>query len=323
MASDKRSATGSRRPPVSLAALDLNLLVAFEALYTERSVTRAGRRLGLSQPAMSGALGRLRTMLGDELFVRTPRGLAPTARGEQLAGPIARALHDLRAALDPGEFDPRSEARAFAIGAVDAAIAVVLPPVAARLLREAPSSRLTIAPIDPERAPSLLESGELDLALAPVGVVPQHLLSHDLFALDGLLAMRPGHPLVGRALTLADLAAYPFVQVAFAAVSPGRAPLDDALAACGQSRRVAVVVRSFLAVTPVLRATDALAILPAPFARLMAAEGQLAASPLPSPLSSSSGMTMRLLWSRRQERSPASRWLRQVVLDEMRAPAAT
>jgi LysR family transcriptional activator of mexEF-oprN operon len=295
--------------------MDLNLLVAFEALYAERSVTRAGRRLGLSQPATSGALGRLRTMLGDELFVRTPRGLAPTARGEQLAGPVARALQDLRAALDQVEFDPANEERTFTVGAVDAAIAVVLPPVAARVMKEAPRARLSIVPIDPERAASLLEDGTIDLALAPVRAVPQHLDSQELFRLDAMVAMRPGHPLAGRPVRLTDLTAYPLVRVSFASASPS--PLDQALTAEGQPRRVAVLVSSFLAVPPMLRATDALAVLPAPFARLMAAEGQLAVAPLPAGIPFPD-LRMRLLWSRRQDRSPASRWLRQLLLEVLR-----
>lgn len=308
MASDKRSATVTA--PVSLPAMDLNLLVVFEALFAERSVTRAGRRLGLSQPATSGALARLRGMLGDELFVRTPRGLAPTARGEQLAEPVARALRELRAALDQGAFDPAAEARTFTVGAVDAAIAVVMPTVARRLIDEAPRSRLVIVPIDPERAASLLEAGELDLALAPIGELPQHTEAEEMFPLGVMVAMRPGHPLAGRAVTLGDLAAYPFVQVSFQQAPKGA--LDQALEATQQARRVAVVVRSFLAVPPVLRATDALAVLPAPFARKMEAEGQLSVAALPDAVATPR-MHMRLLWSRRQASSPALRWLRQVV----------
>src|SRR5687767_8154671 len=140
MASDRpspRTRPPARRPP-SLSAIDLNLLVAFEALHRERSVTRAGRRLGLSQPAASAALARLRAAFGDELFVRTPRGLEPTARAEALAGPIARALADLRAALDEGEFDPARATDTFRVGAVDAVLTVLLGRVGARVMREAP-----------------------------------------------------------------------------------------------------------------------------------------------------------------------------------------
>ena len=110
-------------------------------------------------------------------------------------------------------------ARSLATALTSDAIAVALPPVAARLLRDAPGCRLTIAPIDPDRAAQQLDAGELDLALAPLPAVPQHLGSLDLFRLDGLVAMRPAHPLAGRLLRLADLADYPFIQVAFTATT--------------------------------------------------------------------------------------------------------
>src|SRR5262245_15591821 len=129
---------GRRSRAARLSAMDLNLLVAFEALYRERSVTKAGRKLGLSQPATSAALGRLRTLLGDALFVKTPRGLEPTERCEALAKPIALALEDLRNALGEGEFDPGTTDRVFQVGAVDAVLSVLTPHVAARVLREAP-----------------------------------------------------------------------------------------------------------------------------------------------------------------------------------------
>src|SRR5262249_4245264 len=125
---------GRRARSPRLSAMDLNLLVAFEALYRERSVTKAGRSLGLSQPATSAPLAKLRARLGDELFVKTPRGLEPTERCEALAGPVAQALADLRDALGDEGFDPRTTDRVFRVGSVDAVIAVVLPHVAARML---------------------------------------------------------------------------------------------------------------------------------------------------------------------------------------------
>src|SRR5258707_977605 len=107
----------------ALSAVDLNLLLAFEALFAERNVTRAGRRLGLSQPAMSGALARLRVMLRDPLFIRTRTGLMPTERCTMLAAPLSKALLDIRNALAGVAFDPKTTERQLTLGAVDAAIA--------------------------------------------------------------------------------------------------------------------------------------------------------------------------------------------------------
>jgi LysR family transcriptional activator of mexEF-oprN operon len=293
-----------------LAALDLNLLVAFEALFAERSVTRAGRRLGLSQPATSGALARLRVMLRDELFVRGKLGLVPTSRCAELAAPIGKALTELRAALSAGAFEPASSERTFTIGGVDAVLAVLGPAVLGRLLSEAPRARFVITPIDPADAIPSLEAGALDLAIAVVGALPTTVGARELFRVEGLLCMRPGHPLAKRPLVPGDLTRFPHVMVSF--VGSARSQIDEALDEQGQSRHVAIVLGSFLAVPPVLRETDALAVLPAPLARKLASEGQLVVAPLPRGLPFPD-LRMRMLWPLAEDASPASRWLRGVV----------
>lgn len=295
-----------------LAALDLNLLVAFEALHAERSVTRAGRRLGLSQPATSGALARLRAMLGDELFVRGKDGLVPTARCEELAAPVARALTDLRAALTAGAFEPARAERTFVIGGVDAVLAVLGPRALARLVAEAPRARFVVTPIDPADAIPSLEAGTLDLALAVVPALPTTVGAQELFRVEGLLCMRPGHPLAKRAISADDLARFPHVMVSL--VGSPRSQIDEALAKSGQQRHVAIVLGSFLAVAPVLRETDALAVLPAPLARKLEREGQLRTAPLPRGIPFPD-LRMRMLWPLAQDAAPASRWLRRVVVE--------
>ncbi len=143
-------------PRPSLASFDLNLLVAFEALWVARSVTAAGRRLGLSQPATSAALARLRAMLCDRLFVRGKSGLEPTERCAELAAPISRTLIELRNTLAGSSFDPATTTRQIRIGAVDAAIAVWMPRLLARTMREAPRGRVQVVAIDPTRATQAL-----------------------------------------------------------------------------------------------------------------------------------------------------------------------
>ncbi len=290
--------------------MDLNLLVAFEALHRERNVTRAGRRLGLSQPATSAVLARLRAAFDDELFVRTPRGLEPTARAEALAGPIARALADLRAALEPGEFDPSASTDVFRIGAVDAVLSVLLGDVAARVMKEAPRARLEVRPIDPQETAALLEAREIDLALAPLPVVPAHVGMRELFSVDLVVVTRLGHPLVGTEPTFAELARFPHVLVSFA--GPVRTAVDDALHAIGETRHVAAVLASFLAVPHVIGASDALAFVPGPFARALAAKGLLACVPVPAGVPQPS-LVMKMLWPKRLDTSPAHAWLRDVV----------
>src|ERR1700681_1322347 len=125
------------RASVRLAAIDLNLLVVFDAIMQERNVSGAGGRRGLRQPAMSHALTRLRHMLKDELFIRTPKGMVPTPRAEELAAPVRQALDGLQHSLEPARFDPSQATRSFRIAVDNYAAVVLVGPLAARLLETA------------------------------------------------------------------------------------------------------------------------------------------------------------------------------------------
>jgi DNA-binding transcriptional LysR family regulator len=126
------------KPVPRLGAIDLNLLVVFDAIMRDRSVTRAGQRLGLSQPAMSHALTRLRHMLKDELFVRSPNGMMPTPRAEELAAPIRMALDGLQQSLEPVQFDPSKATATFRIAVDNYAAIVLVAPIAAHVARLLP-----------------------------------------------------------------------------------------------------------------------------------------------------------------------------------------
>src|SRR5580693_10611541 len=127
---------------VKWRAIDLNLLVVFDAMMQERNVTRAGERLGLSQPAMSHALTRLRHMLKDDLFVRSPKGMLPTPRAEEIALPLRHALDGLQHSLEPTVFDPCAAQRTFRIAADNYAAIVLVAPVAGRIAKSAPDVTL-------------------------------------------------------------------------------------------------------------------------------------------------------------------------------------
>ncbi|MGZ6030045.1 MAG: LysR family transcriptional regulator [Myxococcaceae bacterium] len=295
----------SRNAPGSgpnLAAMDLNLLVAFEALWVERSVTAAGRRIGLSQPATSGALARLREMLGDRLFIRGKRGLEPTDRCTELAGPLTKALVDLRNVLAGSSFDPSTTTRQLRIGAVDAAIAVYLPRVLRRTLKDAPRAQVQVVAINPARATELLDSGALDLALSPVASPSATVRSRPLYAVEFVVALRPGHPLAKGKEDRAALLGFPRVHVAFEGMPAVKA---------------SVLLGSFLAVPPVLRESDAWALLPKPYADPLSRSGTLASFPPPAGVSFPT-MQMQLLWPDAQDASPASRWLRGIIVDVTR-----
>lgn len=280
----------------SLAAFDLNLLIAFEALWLERSVTGAGRRLGLSQPATSAALARLRDMLGDPLFVRGKRGLEPTDRCSELAGPVSKTLVELRNVLAGSSFDPATTTRSLRIGAVDAAIAAWMPRVLARTMKEAPNAQVHVLAIHPARATEALEDGAIDLALAPLPSPSASVRSRPLYPVEMVAVVRPSHPLAARGAA-SELATFPRVHVLFEGQPPVKA---------------AVILSSFLAVPPILAQSDAWALVPRPYAEALTRDGVSAMLPLPAGITPPK-MTMQLLWPEAQDAAPASKWLRAII----------
>jgi DNA-binding transcriptional LysR family regulator len=278
--------------------LDLNLLVTFEALWIERSVTAAGRRLGLSQPATSAALARLRDMVGDRLFVRGKNLLEPTERCAELAEPLLRTLVDLRNVLASRPFDPRSTTREVRIGAVDAAIAVWIPRLIARVLREAPFARVHVVGIHPARAAEALDEGSIDLALSPVTGASSTVRSRGLYPIEFVAAVRVGHPvLADAARALGD---FPRAHVVF----EGRP----------SSVKAQVLLGSFLAVPPVLMESDAWATIPSTYAEVLVRQGVVSVV-RNAPIGPPEKMTMRLLWPEAQDASPLSKWLRAMIVE--------
>src|SRR5258708_3554306 len=146
-------------------AFDLNLLIVFDAVMQERSVTRAGSRIGLSQPAMSHALNRLRYMLKDELFVRTPEGMVPTPRAEMLAQPLRNALSEMQLALERGALAGAAPDGSFALGVKNSAAAVLAPPLIAAVSAAAPAVRLDLRPSGTIDIVDRLDRGDLDLTI--------------------------------------------------------------------------------------------------------------------------------------------------------------
>src|SRR6476620_2542014 len=170
----------------NIGAIDLNLLVVFEALVAERSVTRAAGRVGLSQPAVSNALGRLRALLGDPLLVRTGRGMEPTARALELSGPIQQALEGIRRALSPSaSFEPERSPYTFRVRSADNLELSLLPRLLERLGRVAPLVDIVVDRVG-DTTEEDLRAGRIDLYLGSWFNVPagleQYLLQHETFA---------------------------------------------------------------------------------------------------------------------------------------------
>jgi DNA-binding transcriptional LysR family regulator len=293
-----------------LAGLDLNLLRVFDAVARERHVTRAAQRLNLSQPAVSNALARLRAALGDELFLRRPGGVEPTALALSLAEPVAEALDRLGAALAArAPFDPATTGRVFAIGCSEYAEAVLAPPLLERLLREAPGALLAIRHIDPTTWEAALDSGEAELAVAVLPEPPALYTRLRLLPEAFCTVMRAGHPLAEGPLTAERFTSVPHILHSPNGSRDGA--LDLVLAEAGHPRRLGAVVAHLAAVPEILARTDMIITLSARLAgQLARAHGLVLREP---PLATRH-TRLSLVFHRRFEADAGHAWLRRLIL---------
>jgi len=298
-----------------LSRVDLNLVTALDALLHEVSVTAAARRVGLSAPAMSHALSRLRRQLGDPLLVRAGRAMVLTPRAEALRSRV-RDLH--QAARDvlaqPGPFHPERLARTFVVQASDSVIAV-LGRELDRVLAPAPGLTLRFRPNLPED-PLELREGRSDLAIGIYGDLPPELRTRSLYTDRFVSVVRRDHPMVGDRLTLDQFLSLPQVQVA-----PRGRPggiVDATLAQQGRTRHVSRAVPFFLSALLLVSESDAVVTLPERVARTM--EERLRLKVLAPPLHLPP-YTLSLVWHPRLDGDPAHRWLREAVVQAARAAA--
>jgi DNA-binding transcriptional LysR family regulator len=288
-------------------AFDLNLLTVFDAVMQERSVTRAGDRLGLSQPAVSHALGRLRHVLKDELFVRTPEGMVPTPRAEQLAGPLHRALTDMQLALEPETFVPEETSRQFAVSVNNYAAVILVPPLIGAVVAAAPSLRLDLRPSGARDVTALLDRGELDLAVGNFNDAGERFAAAPLLEDTFVLAMRPDHPALAERLTPDGLARLRYLDVSSSGEEPSF--LDEWYATHQLTRHVAHRAPR-LSAAAILAATDMVAVLSGRLAETWTKLYGLSVCPMPLP---SPVIRTGMLWHRRFDNQPAHRWLRNLV----------
>jgi DNA-binding transcriptional LysR family regulator len=294
-------------------APDFDLLAVFAALYRERHLTRAALRLGKSQPATSRALERLRALLGDALFVRAPRGMLPTPRAEALAAEVDRVLESARALVHRERFEPSALERTFVIGTSDLVEAEVLRPLSAELARRAPRvDLLTKRVVDADLADALAE-GRLDLVIVPEISLPASVMRQHLFDGDFLCAVRRDHPRAKRKLSLETYLALLHVQIAPRGEPGG--PVDDALAARGLARRVAVRTPSFLAAPLLVASSDHVLTAPAMTLRPLARPLGLRLHEPPIALR---GFRIFQAWHPRTQDDAAHRWFRGLVAEVTR-----
>jgi len=292
-----------------LGAIDLNLLVVFDAIMRERSVTRAGQRLGLSQPAMSHALTRLRHMLKDELFVRSPNGMMPTPRAEQLATPIRIALDGLQQSLEPMQFEPAKATATFRIAVDNYAAIVLVAPIAEYVARNAPGVTLDFRPSGTLNVPDLLDRSELHLAIGPPRVQAERFSLRRLLQDQFVVVHRKGHPAArAREFSTETLASLPQLEI-----SSAQFGTDFAEAAPGKSKPVLkpAMRAPFLSAAQILATSDLVSVFPLNIAKHMTKSHGLVLHRLsrpPKPIEAA------MSWLRRLDNQPAHAWLREVVV---------
>lgn len=296
-----------------LGSVDLNLLKLLDALLKERSVTYAGNRLGLSQPAASRALGRLRRLLQDPIVVRTRKGMEPTPRALALEAPLTRLLTEAQNIITPVLFDPATAQGRFAIASIDHMALMVLPSVISRLERLAPGLDLEIRSSRGDNV-ELVARGDAGLA---IGVFSDDVLSagffrRNLYDEDLVCMVRRGHPALLEEWTAERFVALSHVLVAI--TGKGEALIDTALARQGLSRRVAVRLPYFLAAPMLVAESDMVLSLPRRLAQRMAQMLPLAVLELPLQTDS---FVLSMIWHERTHSDPAHTWLRQQIVETL------
>ena len=313
-------------PEIHFSNLDLNLLRVFGALAEEGSVTRAGARLGLTQSAVSHALGRLRYALQDDLFVRGPDGMRPTARAQEIAPRLSEGLHRLELALAPAVFDPATTQRRFTIAASGYVCTVLMPELVADLRQAAPGVELRL------QTPGLslgedLQTGRVDIALGGFGRADERFDREPLLYETTVWVMRADHPAAAVDRQSVDsLAAIPQVVVATAeegravdgrvaeggverwVILDDRGAFDEALAAAGRRRTTGLTVQDTHSALAIVSRSDMAALLPRRMASALAGLYGLKLFEPPYP---AEPIALEALWRRDLSDSPALDWLRE------------
>lgn len=296
---------------MELQDIDLNLLVLFNQLLVERRVSKVAENLGLSQPAVSNSLARLRKLLGDELFLRTPAGMEPTPYAEQLAESVAYALGMIHSALNErSTFDPSSSARAFTVGMTDIGEIYFLPTLLKVLREKAPGISFSTVRNATANLKDEMEAGKVDLA---IGLLPQlkgGFFQRKPFRQRYVCLFRQGHRLDKKRISLAEFVAAEHLVV----ISPGtgHGKVDEVLKRSGIERDVRLTVPHFVSVGHILQASDLVATVPERLAHQLVEPFGLTFVGHPAKLPE---VAINLFWHAKFHRAPANQWLRTLVFD--------
>jgi DNA-binding transcriptional LysR family regulator len=298
--------------------VDLNLLVSLRVLLVERHVTRSAERLGITQPATSASLARLRTLFRDQLLVRGPKGLVLTPRAEQLLEQINQVMAVIEQMITPpAEFVAETSRRTFTLIGTDFVEFLLLPSLMAALAAEAPNLQVLFRTPDPKNIEGMMASGELDLGVGYLPEAPEALIKRTVFREPFVCVARRGHPLLHDGSLPLDR----YVELQHVQVAPGNgtmyaAAIDTALVAMGLVRKVALWEPSFLAVASVVAETDLISTVPTRVATHVAQGLPITIYDLPLPLP---GPDFAMYWHPRSQDDSGHKWLRERVAALLRA----
>ncbi len=296
---------------MNLRDIDLNLLVVFNQLLMDRRVSTTADKLGLSQPAVSNALKRLRTLLKDELFVRTARGMEPTPYALNLVEPMGYALGTLQNALNQRDsFDPATSERTFTLGLTDIGEIYFMPTLMDTLSHVAPRIKISTLRHNSGHLSEDMASGNVDIAVGLLPSLTTGFFQRRLFKQRYVCLFRQNHPRAHNPITLAQFKSLSHVGVTSA--NTGHGEVVDWMERKGIQRHIQLHVPHFVAVGHILQSSDLIATVPERFAQKCAAPFQLETSPLPFKLPD---IAINLFWHAKYNREPANMWLRQLMVD--------
>lgn len=295
---------------MNLNNLDFNLLRVLDTLITERSVTRSAQVLRRSQPAVSNALRRLRTLLGDDLVVRGPHGLVLTPRAEAIRQPLRQAIDQIEKCLGEEKFNPARATGTFRLSAPDRLSLAIVPSLFERLRRFAPNMSLHVVTADRTRAISLLDEGQTDVALAWCDEKPHHLNAEQLHDEKLFCVFRRGHPLAKSRKRFDIDSVLSFPHVVVSATGARTAIFDELLSRHGLSRNPLVSVSNFTAVPHLLSRSDMVGVFTELASNVFVKSFGLVKKPVPLDAGT---ITTSMVWHVRNDKDAKHEWLRQQI----------
>ena len=297
---------------MNIKNFDLNLLVVFKTLYEERNVTKASKKIGITQPAMSNALNRLRYLVKDELFIRGPKGMRPTPRANELASPIQTALNDLELSLSSINFDPKTTKKLYKISISDDVAPLILPNLINFLEKESPNSSLRIRSEQGSEALKLLDSNDIDFAIGRFEMVSTRFESVDLYTEKYVCMMNSDHPLAeDEKLSIEQYLSSKHLRVAPAGTPV--APIDRSLSQLNLEREIFARIDLVTMAPLILKNSDLILTLPSKTAQRMAKNYNFSIAELPIGLEQ---RQTKLLWHRELTNHPAYDWIKNQIRTE-------